>query len=125
MENTKKYEVKTIENGWVRLENYRDGYVVAIKKFQGVCVVINNFSSQSIHGYSLADIEKDKGDWNYIFNEKLLENVDGDIELERALERYNLTSDEISEVLHFNFDNRGSEEYKQQVIKIENRLKEE
>lgn len=122
MENIRQFEIKTIENGWVRLENYRDGYVVAIKEFQGICVNINNFSSQSIHNYSLADINKDKGDWNYIFNENLLEIIYGKIELEIALKKYHLTSSEISEVLNFDFDNRSSESYQKQSEKISDYL---
>ncbi|EAE8659190.1 hypothetical protein BR101_14690, partial [Listeria monocytogenes] len=111
MENMKQYEIKTIENGWTRLENYRDGYVVAIKAFQGICVNITNFSSSSLHGYSIEDLEKDTGDWSYIFDEQLLARVDGEDELKAVLEKYHLTEAEIAEVLNYDFDNRNSESY--------------
>lgn len=117
-ENIKENEIKTRYNGWVRLEAYREGYVVAIKEFQGICVLVSNFSNHSIHGYRISDIEKDEGDWNYIFNENLLEIIYGEIELEIALKKYHLTSSEISEVLNFDFDNRSSESYQKQSEKI-------
>ncbi|EAC5777351.1 TPA: hypothetical protein ACGYNV_001362 [Listeria monocytogenes] len=119
MENMKKYEIKTIENGWTRLENYRDGYVVAIKAFQGICVNITNFSSSSLHGYSIEDLEKDTGDWSYIFDEQLLERVDGEDELKTVLEKYHLTEAEITEVLSYDFDNRYSESYELQAKRIQ------
>ncbi|EAC9724802.1 hypothetical protein Y475_14855 [Listeria monocytogenes] len=119
MENMKKYEIKTIENGWTRLENYRDGYVVAIKMFQGICVNITNFSSSSLHSYSIEDLEKDTGDWSYIFDEQLLERVDGEDELKTVLEKYHLTEAEITEVLSYDFDNRNSESYDLQVKRIQ------
>ncbi|EAD9920905.1 hypothetical protein AFR78_14730 [Listeria monocytogenes] len=119
MENMKKYEIKTIENGWTRLENYRDGYVVAIKMFQGICVNITNFSSPSLHSYSIDDLEKDTGDWSYIFDEQLLERVDGEDELKTVLEKYHLTEAEITEVLSYDFDNRYSESYELQAKRIQ------
>ncbi|EIA7377629.1 hypothetical protein K7T67_002723 [Listeria monocytogenes] len=118
MENIKKYEIKTSENGWTRLENYRDGYVVAIKVFQGICVNITNFSSSSLHGYSIEDLEKDTGDWSYIFDEQLLARADGEDELKAVLEKYHLTEAEISEVLSYDFDNRNSESYDLQAKQI-------
>ncbi|EAC3748319.1 hypothetical protein IT72_14285 [Listeria monocytogenes] len=118
MENMKKYEIKTVENGWTRLENYRDGYVVAIKAFQGICVNITNFSSSSLHGYSIEDLEKDTGDWSYIFDEQLLERVNGEDELKTVLEKYHLTEDEIAEVLGYDFDKRNSESYDLQAKRI-------
>ncbi|TYW25161.1 hypothetical protein FZ084_14830 [Listeria monocytogenes] len=119
MENMKQYEIKTIENGWTRLENYRDGYVVAIKAFQGICVNITNFSSSSLHGYSIEDLEKGTGDWSYIFDEQLLERVDGEDELKTVLEKYHLTEAEITEVLSYDFDNRYSESYELQAKRIQ------
>lgn len=119
MENIKQYEIKTIENGWTRLENYRDGYVVAIKEFQGICVNITNFSSSSLHDYSIEDLEKDTGDWSYIFDEQLLARVDGENELKAILEKYHLTEEEIAEVLSFDFDDKYSDSYnlqRKQVI---------
>ncbi|MBC1478876.1 hypothetical protein HB892_14155 [Listeria welshimeri] len=119
MENIKQYEIKTIENGWTRLENYRDGYVVAIKEFQGICVNITNFSSSSLHDYSIEDLEKDTGDWSYIFDEQLLARVDGEDELKAILEKYHLTEEEIAEVLSFDFDDKYSDSYnlqRKQVI---------
>ncbi|EAE1300606.1 hypothetical protein EP04_13910 [Listeria monocytogenes] len=118
MENMKKYEIKTVENGWTRLENYRDGYVVAIKAFQGICVNITNFSSSSLHGYSIEDLEKDTGDWSYIFDEQLLERVNGEDELKTVLEKYHLTEDDIAEVLGYDFDKRNSESYDLQAKRI-------
>ncbi|EHQ6378857.1 TPA: hypothetical protein ACP2NW_002832 [Listeria monocytogenes] len=119
MEDMKKYEIKTIENGWTRLENYRDGYVVAIKAFRGICVNITNFSSSSLHSYSIEDLEKDTGDWSYIFDEKLLARVDGENELKTVLEKYHLTEAEITEVLCYDFDNRYSESYELQAKRIQ------
>lgn len=119
MENIKQYEIKTIENGWTRLENYRDGYVVAIKEFQGICVNITNFSSSSLHDYSIEDLEKDTGNWSYIFDEQLLARVDGEDELKAILEKYHLTEEEIAEVLSFDFDDKYSDSYnlqRKQVI---------
>lgn len=114
----KKYEIKTVQNGWTRFENYRDGYVVAIKAFQGICVNITNFSSHSLHNYSIADLENDNGDWSYIFDEQLLERVDGEDELKAVLEKYHLTEDEIAEVLSFDFDDKYSESYNLQAEQI-------
>ncbi|EHC5262616.1 hypothetical protein JR547_002886 [Listeria monocytogenes serotype 1/2a] len=125
MENMKRYEIKTFENGWTRLENYRDGYVVAIKAFQGICVNITNFSSSSLHGYSIEDLEKDTGDWSYIFDEQLLERVDGEDELKAVLEKYHLTEAEIAEVLSYDFDNRNSESYDLQAKRIQAYMKNE
>lgn len=119
MENIKRYEIKTSENGWTRLENYQDGYVVAIKAFQGICVNITNFSSSSLHGYSIEDLEKDTGDWSYIFDEQLLERVDGEDELKAVLEKYHLTEAEIAEVLSYDFDNRNSESYGLQTKRMQ------
>ncbi len=102
-ENIKENEIKTRYNGWVRLEAYQEGYVVAIKEFQGICVLVSNFSNHSIHGYHIRDIEKDEGDWNYIFTEKLLENIEGDAALAKSLQKYHLTEEEIQEVLNFDF----------------------
>ncbi|EIA3595567.1 hypothetical protein LGQ25_002898 [Listeria monocytogenes] len=118
MEDMKKYEIKTIENGWTRLENYRDGYVIAIKAFQGICVNITNFSSSSLHSYSIEDLEKDTGDWSYIFDEQLLARVDGEDELKTVLEKYHLTEAEITEVLSYDFDTRYSESYELQAKQI-------
>ncbi len=115
----KKYEIKIVQNGWTRFENYRDGYVVAIKAFQGICVNITNFSSHSLHNYSIADLENDNGDWSYIFDEQLLERVDGEDELKTVLEKYHLTEDEIAEVLSYDFDNRNSESYDLQAKQIQ------
>ncbi|EHW1518764.1 hypothetical protein ACU6PP_002755 [Listeria innocua] len=123
MENMKKYEIKTIENGWTRLENYRDGYVVAIKEFQGICVNITNFSSSSLHGYSIDDLEKDIGDWSYIFDEQLLERVNGEDELKTILEKYHLTEDEIDEVVRFDFDDKYTDSYCQQAKQIQEYMK--
>ncbi|EAW7167984.1 hypothetical protein FG264_14760 [Listeria monocytogenes] len=106
-----QYLIKTIHNGWMRLENYCDCSVVSIKEFQGVCVTITNFMRFSIHSYSMDDIEKDKGDWRYIFGEKLLEQVNGEDELQLVLEKYHLTDVEIAEVINFDFDDRSSESY--------------
>ncbi|EAW7215160.1 hypothetical protein FG335_14465 [Listeria monocytogenes] len=106
-----QYLIKTIHNGWIRLENYCDCSVVSIKEFQGVCVTITNFMRFSIHSYSMDDIEKDKGDWRYIFGEKLLEQVNGEDELQLVLEKYHLTDVEIAEVINFDFDDRSSESY--------------
>ncbi|EAE6308131.1 hypothetical protein BK830_14130 [Listeria monocytogenes] len=119
MEDIKKYEIKTIENGWTRLENYRDGYVIAIKAFQGICVNITNFSSSSLHSYSIEDLDKDTGDWSYIFDEQLLARVDGEDELKAVLEKYHLTEAEIAEVLSYDFDKRNSESYDLQVKRIQ------
>ncbi|MBF2342576.1 hypothetical protein [Listeria welshimeri] len=118
MEKLKKYEIKTVENGWTRLENYRYGYVVAIKEFQGICVNITNFSSHSLHNYSIADLEKDNGDWSYIFDEKLLERVDGEDNLKNVLPKYHLTDEEIAEVISYDFDDEDSESYNLQVQRI-------
>ncbi|MBC1628429.1 hypothetical protein HB952_11220 [Listeria welshimeri] len=100
------------------MENYRDGYVVAIKEFQGICVNITNFSSSSLHDYSIEDLEKDTGDWSYIFDEQLLARVDGEDELKAVLEKYHLTEAEIAEVLSYDFDNRNSESYDLQTKRI-------
>lgn len=110
-----QYLIKTIHNGWIRLENYCDCSVVSIKEFQGVCVTITNFMRFSIHSYSMDDIEKDKGDWRYIFGEKLLEQVNGEDELKLVLEKYHLTDVEIAEVINFDFDDRSSESYNLQA----------
>ncbi|EJE4310240.1 hypothetical protein ACV9TN_002959 [Listeria monocytogenes] len=118
MEDMKKYEIKTVQNGWTRFEHYREGYVIAVKEFQGVCVNITNFSSHSVHNYSIADLEKDNGDWSYIFDEQLLERVDGEDELKAVLEKYHLTEVEMAEVLSFDFDNRNSESYDLQAKRI-------
>ncbi|EJN3175700.1 hypothetical protein NPU21_002736 [Listeria monocytogenes] len=118
MEDMKKYEIKTVQNGWTRFEHYREGYVIAVKEFQGVCVNITNFSSHSLHNYSIADLEKDNGDWSYIFDEQLLERVDGEDELKAVLEKYHLTEVEMAEVLSFDFDNRNSESYDLQAKRI-------
>lgn len=125
MENIKQYEIKTIENGWTRLENYRDGYVVAIKEFQGICVNITNFSSSSLHDYSIEDLEKDTGDWSYIFDEQLLERVFGGDELKTVLEKYHLTEDEIAEVLNFDFDDKYSDSYNLQAEQIKQYMESE
>lgn len=114
----KKYEIKTVQNGWTRFEHYREGYVIAVKEFQGVCVNITNFSSHSVHNYSIADLENDNGDWSYIFDEQLLERVDGEAELEAVLEKYHLTDAEMAEVLSYDFDNRNSESYDLQAKRI-------
>ncbi|HHR3115068.1 TPA: hypothetical protein ACSY5S_13925 [Listeria monocytogenes] len=118
MEDMKKYEIKTIQNGWTRFENYRDGYVVAIKAFQGICVNITNFSSSSLHSYSIDDLANDTGDWSYIFDEQLLERVDGEDELKAVLEKYHITEDEIAEVLNFDFDDKYSDSYNLQAEQI-------
>ncbi|EQB9225628.1 hypothetical protein ACYYIK_002859 [Listeria monocytogenes] len=110
-ENMGQYIIKTIHDGWIRLENYCDCSVVSVKEFQGVCVTITNFMRFSIHGYSMDDIEKDKGDWRYIFGEKLLEQVNGEDELKVVLKKYHLTDMEIAEVINFDFDDRSSESY--------------
>ncbi|EAH3791637.1 hypothetical protein D5Z92_13545 [Listeria monocytogenes] len=118
MEDMKKYEIKTVQNGWTRFEHYREGYVIAVKEFQGVCVNITNFSIHSVHKYSIADLENDNGDWSYIFDEQLLERVDGEAELKAVLEKYHLTEAEIAEVLSYDFDNRNSESYDLQAKRI-------
>ncbi|MBC1917071.1 hypothetical protein [Listeria seeligeri] len=110
-ENIKENEIKTIQSGWVRLEAFQEGYVVGIKEFHGICVLVSNFSNHSIHNYRISDIENDEGDWTYIFSEKLLEDLEGDVALEEALAKYHLTDEEIQEVLNFDFDDRSSEEY--------------
>lgn len=114
----KKYEIKTVQNGWTRFEHYREGYVIAVKEFQGVCVNITNFSSHSVHNYSIADLENDNGDWSYIFDEQLLERADGESELKAILEKYHLTEAEMAEVLSYDFDNRNSESYDLQAKRI-------
>ncbi|EIF2332967.1 hypothetical protein LD289_002783 [Listeria monocytogenes] len=118
MENIKQYEIKTVVDGWTRLENYRDGYVIAIKEFQGVCVNITNFSCHSLHNYSIADLDSDSGDWSYICDEKLLEQVDGEEALKKVLVKYHLTEEEIAEVLSFDFDDKYSESYNLQAEQI-------
>lgn len=114
----KKYEIKTIQNGWTRFEHYREGYVIAVKEFQGVCVNISNFSSHSVHNYSIADLENDNGDWSYIFEEKLLERVDGESDLKKVLVKYHLTEEEIAEILNFDFDDKYNESYNMQRKRI-------
>lgn len=123
MEDLKKYEIKTIEKGWTRLEHYREGYVIAIKAFQGICVTITNFSSHSLHSYSIDDIENDNGDWSYICDEQLLERVDGEDDLKKVLSKYHLTDEEISEVLSFDFYDKYSESYNLQVKQVEDYMK--
>ncbi|EAE7279750.1 TPA: hypothetical protein ACSY92_14400 [Listeria monocytogenes] len=123
MEDMKKYEIKTIENGWTRLEKYRDGYVVAIKVFQEICVNITNFSSSSLHSYSIDDLENDTGDWSYIFDEQLLELMEGEDELKTILEKYHLTEDEIDEVVRFDFDDKYTDSYCQQAKQIQEYMK--
>ncbi|MBF2394628.1 hypothetical protein IA831_13895 [Listeria marthii] len=118
MGNIKRYEIKTSENGWNRFENYRDGFVIAVKEFHGICVNITNFSSHSLHNYSIADLENDNGDWVYICDEKLLEQVDGEDALKKVLVKYHLTAEEIAEVLNYDFDNKYSESYTLQAEKI-------
>ncbi|WP_187984572.1 hypothetical protein [Listeria monocytogenes] len=110
-ENMGQYIIKTIQNGWTRLENYCDCSVVAIKEFQGVCVTITNFTRFSIHGYSMDDIEKDEGDWRYILGEQILEQANGECDLKAVLQKYHLTDVEIAEVIHFDFDDRSCESY--------------
>ncbi|EAD8646812.1 hypothetical protein AF450_14585 [Listeria monocytogenes] len=122
MENIKQYEIKTSENGWTRFEHYREGYVIAVKEFQGVCVNITNFSSHSVHNYSIADLENDNGDWSYICDEKLLERVDGEDDLKKVLVKYHLTEEEITEVLNFDFNDKYSKSYNMQVNQIKKYL---
>ncbi|MBF2356011.1 hypothetical protein IA807_13920 [Listeria seeligeri] len=122
-ESIKETEIKTINNGWVRLESYCDGYVIGIKEFHGICVLVSNFSAHSIHDYSISDIENDEGDWNYICSEKLLEILEGDDALEEALPKYHLTDEEIHEVLNFDFDDISHADYKRQVKRVEEYLK--
>ncbi|WP_271002214.1 hypothetical protein [Listeria seeligeri] len=118
-ENIKENEIKTTQNGWVRLEAFQEGYVVGIKEFHGICVLVSNFSNHSIHGYRISDIKKDEGDWNYIFSEKLLEDIEGDAALEKSLQKYHLTEKEIQEVLNFDFNDRSHVDYERQVKRIE------
>lgn len=123
LEDMKKYEIKTVHNGWTRFEQYRDGYVIAVKEFQGICVNITNFSSHSLHNYSIADLENDNGDWSYICDEKLLERVDGEDDLKKVLSKYHLTEDEIAEVIRFDFDDKYSDSYCQQANQIQEYMK--
>ncbi|EIR8476553.1 hypothetical protein LXP88_002929, partial [Listeria innocua] len=57
-------------------------------------------------------------DWSYIFDEQLLERVNGEDELKAVLKKYHLTEGEIAEVLGYDFDNRNSESYDLQEKRI-------